>query len=213
MSLNPMSSERIMMMLGFRSAAEAKKLPTSRARSARMPRNIMFVNDVDSFRVSRWFIVHLRFHGRDRRAMFLHCDAQFRDDFRMLGDDVQGFAGIDAEIEEQRRLMRVGFWLVVAVLRQEMRLPHSFAHSEKLIAPVVEERVAWAWLAIKKRRRKIQPVDRAIVRNLCAAKFQARHKQIHGAGEAMVDGARFDSARPPRDSRLSHAAFPGAALA
>jgi hypothetical protein len=65
----PMSSERIMTMFGFRSPADAKKLPTRR-QGGRMQRNIMSVNDVDSFHISRWFIINLRLHGRDRRAMF-----------------------------------------------------------------------------------------------------------------------------------------------
>src|SRR5687767_11998390 len=69
----------------------------------------------------------------DRGADFFH-------DGRMLRGDVEFFADIAREIEEQRRFVDVSLGLAVAVLGEEMQFVIPEPHGRELVLAVIKER-------------------------------------------------------------------------
>ena len=57
----------------------------------------------------------------------------------VIRGDVEGLAGVGFEIEEQRRVVRLGLRRAVGGLRDEVRLPRPEPRGEQLRAAVVAE--------------------------------------------------------------------------
>src|SRR5688572_17051594 len=91
--------------------------------------------------MSRWSLQGFQL-GRDRRhggAVGFDFLQEISDDRRMIGGDVKCFAGIDVEVEQEWRVVGVGFGLTVAFLSEEMELPAAVADGVEICAAIIEK--------------------------------------------------------------------------
>ena len=89
-----------------------------------------------------------------------------RDDCRMLRRDIVRFAGVFAEVEQQRRLVRFPFARTVAGLGLKMGLEHPLAHREQPRTAILAISIPLDRPGAQQHRTQIQPVDDAIRRHI-----------------------------------------------
>src|SRR5512141_1063143 len=94
-----------------------------------------------------------------------------------------------------------------------MRLKRSGAHGVKLSAAVVEQCLARTRSRPEQDGSQIQAIDDAVLGNFRSGQAESGREQIHGAGQFVADRTGWDAARPPRNARFAHAAFPSRTLA
>ena len=84
--------------------------------------------------------------------MGLGDGAEFCDDSRVIGGEVVVFAGIAAEVVEQRRRMDLRGWWAEGFFGLEVGFPLADSDGEEFFALVVEERLCGQRFVLEERR-------------------------------------------------------------
>ena len=140
---------------------------------------------------------------------------QLRDDLRMLRGDVGLLADLGIEVIKTHAGGRFCRLLAHAFrLRRQRELPASLAYRLEVIGSEIIMGFARRLLGLsKKDRRDVAAIDDRRRGYGTAGEGDERRQKVDRGGDGVVDGTRRHAARPPRESRHAHAAFPGRALA
>ena len=149
----------------------------------------------------------------DLGVEFLHANAEFGDDFRVLFGEVVFLAEVGFEVEEHDVCTIRGLVFLATVLFNEelvFALPKAF---EIAARGVINEFVARRFVATGKEVGDVETIDFLVFWKRGFGKGGDGGKEVDGAAELVAGGVGGDAAGSPHDTGDTLATFEGGAFA